>query len=133
MVYCAGKLIENLKLFYKSNTFHGFTGSVITHLACWENTKKACKSLAFGSWFTSFSSALPTSCMGYHAGKPIENVIHCLNKLELKDIVSWEATCIKELGCCILLAVHFWIQNLKLYPDFFSKIIISFSRLKVIK
>ena len=36
MAYCAGKLIENLKLFYKIN---GFT----------ENTRKACTSLAFGS------------------------------------------------------------------------------------
>ena len=34
------------------HTFSGFTG-VITHAGCWENTKKACKSLAFGSWFTS--------------------------------------------------------------------------------
>ena len=30
------------------HTFYGFTG-VITHLGCWENTRKACKSLAFGS------------------------------------------------------------------------------------
>ena len=28
---------------------------MITHAGCWENTRKACKSLAFGSWFTSFS------------------------------------------------------------------------------
>ena len=47
MVYCAGKLIENFKLFYKSDRphFYGFTG-VITHLGCWENTRKACKSRA---------------------------------------------------------------------------------------
>ena len=128
MVYCAGKLIENLKLFYKSNRSYFPWVNPLS-----ENTRKACKSLTFSSWFTSFSGALPTSCMGYHAGKPIESVIHCLNKLELKDIVSWEATCIKELGCCILLPVHFWIQNLRLFPDFFSKTIISFSRLKVIK
>ena len=32
-------------------TFYGFTG-VITHLGCWENTRKACKSLAVGSLFT---------------------------------------------------------------------------------
>ena len=38
MVYCAGKLVENLKLFYKNYTFYGFTG-VITHLRCWENTR----------------------------------------------------------------------------------------------
>ena len=42
MVYCANKLVENLKLFYKSNRPHflrGFTG-VITHLGCWENNEK---------------------------------------------------------------------------------------------
>ena len=37
--------------------------------------RKACKSLAFGSWFTSFPRVLPTSNVGYHAGKPIESVI----------------------------------------------------------
>ena len=46
MVYCAGKLIENVKLFYKSNGPH-LTG-VITHAGCWENTQKACKSRAKG-------------------------------------------------------------------------------------
>ena len=60
------------------HTFNGFTG-VITHLGCWENTQKACKSLAFGSWFTSFSRVLPTSRVGYHSGKPIESVVYCLN------------------------------------------------------
>ena len=39
MVYCAGKLIENFKLFECSPNFH----------------------------------------LGYHAGKPIETVIYCLN------------------------------------------------------
>ena len=31
---------------------YGFTGR-ITHLGCWENTRKACKSRAKGEWFTS--------------------------------------------------------------------------------
>ena len=58
MVYCPGKLIENLNdsvllkffLIIKAidHTFNGFTG-VITHLGSWENTRKVCKSLAFGS------------------------------------------------------------------------------------
>ena len=50
MVYCAGKLIENLTYFIKAidHTFYGFTG-VKTHLGCWENIRKACKSLALGS------------------------------------------------------------------------------------
>ena len=71
MVYCAGKLIENLKLFYKSDRPHflGFPG-VITHLGCWENTRKVCKSRA---------CVLPTSRVGYHAGKPIESVVYFLN------------------------------------------------------
>ena len=45
-----------------------------------ECTRKACKSLAFGSWFTSFSPVLPTSRVAYHAGKPIESVVYCLNR-----------------------------------------------------
>ena len=49
-------------------------------LGCWENTQKACKSLALGLWFTSFSRVLPTSRVFYHAGKPIESVVYCLNK-----------------------------------------------------
>ena len=48
MVYCAGKLIENLKIKAIDHTFYGFT-SVITHLGCWENTQKACKSPTLGS------------------------------------------------------------------------------------
>ena len=56
MVYCAVKLIENLndsvllKLFYKSNRPQFlWVNGVITHLGCWENTREACISLAFGS------------------------------------------------------------------------------------
>ena len=52
---------------------------MIIHLGWCENTRKACKSLAFGSWFTSFTGVLPTSCVGYHPGKPIESVVYCLN------------------------------------------------------
>ena len=51
------------------HTFYGFT-RVITHLECWENTRKACN----------FSRVLPTSRVGYHAGKPIESVVYCLSK-----------------------------------------------------
>ena len=70
----------------KDHTFYGFTG-LITHLRCWGNTRKACESLAFGSqsWFTSIPSALPTSQVGYHAGKPIESVVYCLDKLTDKQ------------------------------------------------
>ena len=48
MVYCAGKLGVLLKVFFIKaidHSFYGFTG-VITHLGCWENARKACKSLA---------------------------------------------------------------------------------------
>ena len=62
------------------HTFYGLTG-VITRLGCWENTRKACKPLAFGSLFTSFSRVLPTSRVGYHHDKPTESVVYCLNKL----------------------------------------------------
>ena len=48
------------------NTSYGFSGG-ITHLGCWENTRKACNSRAFQ--------------VGYHAGKPIESVVYCLIKL----------------------------------------------------
>ena len=54
-------------------TFCGFTG-VMTHLGCWENTRKACKSL--------LSRVLPKSRVGDHAGKPIESVVYCLNKFD---------------------------------------------------
>ena len=46
-------------------------------------TRKACKSLAFGSWVTSFSHVLPTSHMGYQAGEPMESVVYCLNNTVL--------------------------------------------------
>ena len=80
MVYCAGKLIENLKLFYNAidHTFYEFTG-LITHAGCWEDTRKVWKSIAFGSWFTSFSRDLPTSRVGYLTGKPIESVVYGLS------------------------------------------------------
>ena len=41
--------------------------------------EKSLKSRAEGEWFTSFSRLLPTSRLGYHAGKPIESVVCCLN------------------------------------------------------
>ena len=44
------------------HTFYRFTG-VITHLGCWENTR---------------TRVLPTSRVGYHAGKPIEGVVYYL-------------------------------------------------------
>ena len=81
--YFLPKILHSTKSYFIKaidHTFYGFT-CVITHLGCRENTRKACKSLAFGSWFTSFSRVLPAaSSVGYHAGKPIESVVYCLNK-----------------------------------------------------
>ena len=48
------------------HTSYGFTG-VITHLGCWKNTPKTCKSRA-------------ESRVGHHASKPVESVVYCLNK-----------------------------------------------------
>ena len=56
---------------------------MITHAGCWENMRKACKSRAKGEWFTSFLSVLPTSQVGYQAGKPIESVVYCFYKITL--------------------------------------------------
>ena len=42
-----------------------------THLGCWENTRKACKSLKH-------FSCSPNIRVGYHAGKPIESMVYCL-------------------------------------------------------
>ena len=55
----------------------------MTHTGCWENTRIACKSRAEGELFTSFSSVLPTSQVGYHAGKPIESVVYGFYKVTL--------------------------------------------------
>ena len=46
--FFAYKTLYYLKLFYKKNTFYGFT-SAVTHLGNWENTRKACNSLTFRS------------------------------------------------------------------------------------
>ena len=81
MVYCADKLIENSVLLkvilYKSN--RPLFLCVYRRDNPLGNTRKACQSRAFGSWFTSFSCVLPTSRVGYHAGKPIESVVYCLD------------------------------------------------------
>ena len=66
---------------------------MITHAGCWENSRKAFKSRAEGESFTSISSVLPTSQVGYHAGKPIETVVYCFYKITLKQVsVFYEFT-----------------------------------------
>ena len=73
------------------HTFHGFTG-VISHLGCWENTKKACKSRAEASDLQAFrSNVLPTSQVGYHVGKPIESVVYCFYKMTLSKLTNQNA------------------------------------------
>ena len=66
---------------------------MITHLGCWENTRKACKSLAFGSWYTSFSHVLPTSPVGYHGSKPVESVLYCLSNDGWIQKLFWFLIC----------------------------------------
>ena len=60
MVYFAGKLIENLKLFYKSNRPHFL----------WVYRRDNPLGI-LGKHSKSFSHVLPTSCMGYHAGRTV--------------------------------------------------------------
>ena len=59
----------------------GYFSAVITRAGCWEKTRKACKSLAFGSLFISFSRFLPTSRSGYHACLYLNKVIRRLSTL----------------------------------------------------
>lgn len=79
IIYCTNNPIQYLSLFHKARdcSFYQYT-TIITHLACWENTppppKKSCLWLVLAN----FSNALPTSCVGYYAFKPIESVVNCL-------------------------------------------------------
>ena len=80
MVYCAGRLIENLKLFYKSNRPHFLW--VYRHdnpLGMLEEHSKSLSIKRFCLMIYKLSRVLPTTCVGYHAGKPIESVVYCLN------------------------------------------------------
>ena len=89
------ELMTCVKFSYLSNrphTLYGFTG-VITHVGCWENTRKAYKSGVEDEWFISFSSVLSTSRMGYHACKPTESVVYCFYKITLsKSTVEFTGT-----------------------------------------
>ena len=68
MVNCARKLIENLKLFYKSNRPHFlWVYRRDNPLGRLEEHEKTCKSRV-------------ASLVAYHAVKPIESVVYCLNK-----------------------------------------------------
>ena len=49
---------------------------------------KACKSLAVGSWVTSFSRVLPTSYVVFRAGKPIESVVYCFSNTEKMELMK---------------------------------------------
>ena len=65
MVYCASKLFENLKLFYKSN----FSARDLKALI--------------------LETVLPKSQVGYHAGKPIVSVFYCLKSLLFGLEIQW--------------------------------------------
>ena len=96
------------------------------HLGCWENTQKSRKSLAFGSWFTSFSRVLPTSRVVYHAGKPIEiikllwvyrhNKPWVFNQSERAYYLSYFIKSYNELGLinkCLFKRGYFITRNKK--------------------
>ena len=71
----------------KWNPWDGFMAlaHTVTQNYTYQKSERApwCKWLKWnlwdGSWFTSFSRVLPSSRVGYHAGKPIESVVYCLN------------------------------------------------------
>ena len=46
-----------------------------------------------GSWFTSFSRVLPTSQVGYYAGKPIESMVYCFYKIKGHQYFFHRSTC----------------------------------------
>ena len=49
-----------------------------------EKSRVTCYAISiFGEWFTSFSRVLPTSRVGYHAGKRIESVVYYFYKMTL--------------------------------------------------
>ena len=64
MVYCDGQLIENLKLFYKSNRTHFL----------WVNRRDNPLEM-----LGEHSNTQHPTRVGYHTGKPIESVIYCLS------------------------------------------------------
>ena len=54
------------ELLYKSNRPRvSVVYKLINHLGCWYNTRRICKPLACGSWFTNSSRVLPTSRVVY--------------------------------------------------------------------
>ena len=125
-------LIENLTLLYKSNRPHFLwvyrRDNPLRMLG--EHEK------SFGSWFTSFPRVLPTSRVGYHAGKPIESVVYCLSILSryssitsckrIQDSlgfwISHRGFRIQDTGFQSLsLELGFWIPIVSGIPDSISK------------
>ena len=73
MVFCVGKLIENLKLFYTSNRPHFLWGYRRDNPRGMLLIGRTLEKLVHQSpSATSFSRVLPTSSEGYYAGKTIE-------------------------------------------------------------
>ena len=69
--YKLSKNLQHRKLSYFIRAiYHTFTTLSITHLGCWENTRR-------------FSRVLPTSRVGYHAGKPIHRKCGLLLKCQI--------------------------------------------------
>ena len=75
MFYCAGKLVENFKLFCKSNRPQ-------MGLRAWDvgrTLEKVVKHSPSDRDLQAFLLYLPTSRVGYRVGKPIKNGVYCLN------------------------------------------------------
>ena len=90
--------IVNPKEKPQSNKFYHQRGMLGEH-------EKSCKSRAFGSWFTSFSSVLPMSQVGYHAGQPIESVVYCFYKVNL--IFLWVSLGFKPIRTRVLSSLFY--------------------------
>ena len=73
------------------HTFYGFTG-VITHLGCWENTQKACKSLAFGSWYRTLAFVQIMKFFNQFQGL----------LLIMPLVGNWDQNCVK---------LHHWVSS----------------------
>ena len=83
MVYCAGKLIGNLNLWYI------LTWGVVRTL----------------EELVNFSCVLPISRVGYHAGKPIESVVYRLNTFHSIKLVLNKSKIMKYSSIPFILSI----------------------------
>ena len=94
MVYCAGKLIGNLNLCY---------------ILSWDVVRTL-------EELVNFPCVLPTSRVGYHAGKPIESVVYRLNTFHSIKLVLNKNKIIKYSSIPSILSV--WSLMLSSFLSF---------------